>query len=510
MHKIPTLAINHASIPWEDLDGQFIIGQGDFLVPPFWKTSTLGGIKVATELRLPTTTVALKGQPVALFLGWPIHPEWGSLNQLDNLGGHVTHLDHHPDFEKFLNCLSGRFVALYAQGQDSRFYLDAAGSMAAVYCPSQQLLASTPLLIPQTPDTALDADLVETFGIPYRDAWYPFGLTNRSGIHRLLPNHYLELATWTAVRHWPLANIPETTDIDLAVEEIADLLKRCIKHAVAAHGGLLALTAGRDSRMLLACARKYIGAIRVFTAECDWAGYNGAVDIDTAQHISKKLHINHTVLPFQLPSQRDYQMWLHRTGNCVGEVFGLRNIRTMNLLDKMDGVYLCGGAAEVGRCYYWHKSDLRRTDIDIQTLLRRMHVPAISQVVSAGERWLAGLPQGNAVQTLDLAYLEQRLGCWAGAVSYADIPLKRVHPFAQRRIFELMLGLPKEFRFKQALAERVIALEWSDLLAFPFNKPIGLKVRLWQQWLRIKRLCRRRVSQLLSRTPFLWRYNPGR
>lgn len=98
----------------------------------------------------------------------------------------------------------------------------------------------------------------------------------------------------------------------------------------------------------------------------------------------------------------------------------------------------------------------------------------------------------------------------AGVGSYADVPLKRVHPFSQRRIFELMMALPPDFRFGQVLSEKIIALKWPELLEFPFNEPIGQKMKIWRNWIGLKRKGRFLLSQILSRIPFFWRFNPGR
>jgi len=514
MIKTPKINLADVKNPLEDLAGQFIIGESNFEAPPAWKTTAIGHFLVGCDPRLPVSILIDKSAPIAIFLGWPVHPELGSLSKLEHFGENLTDLGKSEEFEAFLNLLSGRFVAIHTGSKSGRFYLDASGSLSAVYCPSQKMIASTPLLVPHSIDTDYDHELINLSGVPYVEGWYPFGLTNRIGVHRLLPNHFLDLTTWASTRHWPQQSFNETSNIDANIKEIASLIKRSISDSVADDGGLLALTAGRDSRILLACSREVLAKIQVFTAECDWSGYHGAVDIDTARRITKRLNITHIILPFQQPTIRDYKMWTHRTGNCVGELLGLRNIRTMNLLDQMPGVYLCGIASEVGRSRHWKEEDLDCQFIDIRELLNKIDLgklQVIDRVIEEGEKWLAGLPRDcNTLLMLDLAHLEQKLGCWGGVANYADIPLKRVHPFSQRRIFELMLELPADFRFKQELTDKIIALEWPELLEFPYNEPIGLKMNVWRNLITIKQKGRFLLSKILSRTPFLWRFNPGR
>jgi hypothetical protein len=76
---------------------------------------------------------------------------------------------------------------------------------------------------------------------------------------------------------------------------------------------------------------------------------------------------------------------------------------------------------------------------------------------------------------LDLLYVEQQLGCWAGPQQYGgQAPVKSAPPFCDRRLFDLMLSLPCEYRFAQRLAPDLIAKLWPELLMIPFNQDIGL------------------------------------
>lgn len=75
MIKIPKLNLADVEHPLEDLAGQFIIGESNFEAPSPWKTTTLGHLLIICDPRLPVSTVMGKLEPIALFLGWPIHPE---------------------------------------------------------------------------------------------------------------------------------------------------------------------------------------------------------------------------------------------------------------------------------------------------------------------------------------------------------------------------------------------------------------------------------------------------
>jgi hypothetical protein len=104
-------------------------------------------------------------------------------------------------------------------------------------------------------------------------------------------------------------------------------------------------------------------------------------------------------------------------------------------------------------------------------------------VVEVAEAWLEGLPPGfraRAADVLDLAYVEQRLGCWQAPSTYL-FPGRRYvsNPMAEAFAIETMLRLPESYRASGMLQRDMVAYGWPELLAVPFNEPTG--------WLRLRR-----------------------
>jgi len=112
-----------------------------------------------------------------------------------------------------LDCEAGR-----------RLYLDADGTLSAVWDPATGVAAATAAMLL---DDRAYADRFETS--LYRhldvvgDGWFPAGLTAHRGIKRLLVNHYLDLDTATAHRHWPVQDIVPTDDPSAACLSIAGI-----------------------------------------------------------------------------------------------------------------------------------------------------------------------------------------------------------------------------------------------------------------------------------------------
>jgi hypothetical protein len=187
-------------------------------------------------------------------------------------------------------------------------------------------------------------------------------------------------------------------------------------------------------------------------------------DAQVASKIAQSLKLNHTVLPFVPPTNDARQHWLARTGYCVGG----NGSYTFQTLDQIGSgrVAILGTAGEVGRASYG-EGVKKTTPIDASLLLRKLRLPKIEITQRAAEKWLAGLSSLNAQQIMDLLYIEQRLGCWAGPSLIASSHVTFAVPFNQRAIFERMLDTPYELRRKSRIHYDIIKLMNGQLMTFP-------------------------------------------
>ena len=96
------------------------------------------------------------------------------------------------------------------------------------------------------------------------------------------------------------------------------------------------------------------------------------------------------------------------------------------------------------------------------------------------ERWLQGLPE-NASQelTLDLYYMEIRLGCWACPHLYGVAPFRAtLIPFSDRNFVEACFALPHAYRRSRRSQHRMIELADAELLKTPFDRMTGMR-QIW-------------------------------
>lgn len=365
---------------------------------------------------------------------------------------------------------AGRYAEVRKEDSAWRLYLDPIGSLACVYSPEQQCVASTPRLIP---DVEQDRELIQAYGMPQSCKFYPAGLTPYKGVHRLLPNHYLDLETMTPHRHWPMQDFKLKDDTDDLTFEIANRLRYNIKAVAEKRQLYLSLTAGQDSRMLLAAAPPSLREqMKFFT----YAELSDTVDLHIAEKLAERFGLSWTPLPYESPTQSDMDNWHRDVGDSVSGAIAKHACR-FGQLDPTR-VRMPGLAGEIGRAYYWRKGDWGNVPEDA-TLLERMKVPATHKpTLERMEAWRKSVPLWlNTYDLLDLAYIEHRLGCWAGPALYGTDKYfaGQIVPLADRYIIERMMSLPPEYRMEQRMAPDVIRTAWPELLKLPFNRYTGVR-----------------------------------
>lgn len=453
--------------------GQFILRNGAMPVPEGWAEKRIGTWHLAHHASLPAILLhGVDGSPVGWILGYPIDGNGLLLSDGDerNLPGPSNSTE--SEVEDFIYGFGGRFLAALVGVSHPRIYLDPCGSLSAVYCPHQEVVTSTHYLISYDEHCGDHVDLARDLGIPDTNAMYPLELTPRHNVFRLLPNHYLDLSTWCVVRHWPKGPIRSEGSVDDLLPAIASSVNRNISAVVLRVPAYLYLTAGMDSRMLLACAKNFADRLVLFTVPIpDDDAY---IDTVIARKIARHFHIRHFMPPFQPSTKADLDMYMERIGYSTGERRGWQ-AATMFKMGNPSYAHLLGNVGEVARTYWCRKEETENSSITPERLLEPCQAPASPLTLPPVERWLETVPAGNAIQVLDLFYIEQRLGCWGGVWPYAQTgsPGFVLFPMCHREIIRNMLSLPTPYRRSGCLGRDVIAREWPELLAWPFNEPVG-------------------------------------
>jgi hypothetical protein len=450
-----------------DLDGQFLIGRGP--LPPCEGTR-LERLETL-EVQLHPGCRALRvsdagGTPLGLLIGAVIDFETRTVPRAEIVLPRALPADGDIDafIEEALYRLGGSFLFVLDHGPHARVYLDAGGTRAAVFDPGTgRVAATTPLLLdPESYAERFDSALYDTLNIP-RDGWFPAGLTAHAGITRLIPNHYFDFATLAQHRHWPRAALPEAEPA-AACREIAEVTRRTVETMRAEGRVAAALTAGNETRTLLAACRDLAGTLDFVTV----SGTAAHLDAVRAGEIAARFGLTHRVLPRETASPEAAADWHARTGQCLGGTTMRAHPSIAPL--AADDYFVGGIGGEVGRGFFWRPGDTAATALDARSLAMRLGMPVHDRETAAIEDWLAGVGGFDTFTRLDLAFLELRLGPWAFSDAYATPKVRHFHPLVARRSFAAMLSLPAEWRRADRMPRTIVEMLWPDLLALPVNR----------------------------------------
>lgn len=382
----------------------------------------------------------------------------------------ITDTQNWEEFENLIYSLTGRYVVIGNFNNKTRLYLDASGSLPIIYDSNKKIASSSSMLIlGDDYDTKLDTHLLQQLGIPKSGLWIPSGLTAHKSVYRVIPNHYLDLDNWIINRHWPTREMNDTADTDELIHRITSDVKNTCTAIASSHTPVFSITAGRDSRMLLACVKHLVQQSEFFT----FSTFPGSVDTNTANKISREYNLNHTFLKIEKPPDKHREHWLRWNGHCIsGAIWSVQHSLAYF---KENYAILPAMAGEVGRSFYWKENDRDTLTLTASEMLIRLDLPQTNKLLEASERYVDSLPNLDFFSLLDLVYIEQRLGCWGNLSTYTgNFYAPHYLPLSSRKIFTSMMSLPREYKFKQQLCNDLIRTEWPELLQYPFNEYQGV------------------------------------
>jgi hypothetical protein len=369
------------------------------------------------------------------------------------------------NFEDYIYAFAGRFIAIVNLFDEVRVYLDPGGFLPFVYSSAHRIGASGPGLIRALP---YDEDRKQTVE---RCEWLPFGLTAKKDVRRLLPNHYLDLKTWSAHRHWSVPEEVETRSFDENIEIIAGTVSRTIDAAAARWPLVLPLTGGYDSRMLLSCALAQRDRLLCYTT----GGGAGSWDAQSAAKIAGTMGIEHLIVQRTDATPAERADWREKTGYSVA---GSASRTSRSAWTHLDGkASLVGFAGEVGRCYYGYGYNEQRP-LTGEALLQVLNITPFQDAVAAANAWLAPFSRSNHRRVFDAAYIEQRLGCWAGPQSAGgQRALASIVPMNHRSVYQAMLDVQPGLRHRNAIHAAIVARRTPELARIPYRPPEPFKAK---------------------------------
>jgi hypothetical protein len=247
--------------------------------------------------------------------------------------------------------------------------------------------------------------------------------------------------------------------------QLIGILRESVEPLIKAGRVVSALTAGQDSRVILAALRSRKAVVSFYTIAMAQSG----LDVSTSCQLAARFGLQHAVYPVVEATPSEISHWRYMASHCVGgaNAYAHPADRALNGFDFVLG----GQGGELARGFLWRATDGSIPRLDGGQLTGRLGLSQLPSVVDRITAWLAGVERFSIYTQLDLAYLELRLSPWAFASAYAQNPAVRyVCPFISRRAIELMLGMPPEARRAPQIMREAIGASWPELMDIPINR----------------------------------------
>ena len=457
---------------------QYLITDQEVACPFLHKIYKLdNGYSLYAHIDLLVTAISTDGTTILLLgdmLDWEF-PEKGNHDILADL---LT-----PDFSVVLDKTSryaGRFVLIHIHGGVIRLMHDATACRKIYYYSGSSFIcASQPHLLARV------AGISKTTSPEklkfYRSSAYNFlnnanigDLTSYEPIFQLLPNHYLNLNDHSKTRYWAKSircgiTLNETADI------CARMLKGYMKSISKRYPMMLPVTAGKDSRTLLAATKDISDKVYYYINKENRLSKD-SLDITVPNKLISDLGLPFHIVDPYIEIDPDFrEVYFENNPDATEFYLPLIYNYYVNFQDKVN---LPGNF--VASAYDMYGSYVKVVSPKILALLN--FVDKYGFAVDYYQRWLEGsqefCKQYN-INALMLFYWEERLANWGTQVQIdKDIAQEDLIPYNSRQLIHYFFSIKPEYidRPDFFFFKKIIGNLWCELLIAPTNPSTKNKV----------------------------------
>lgn len=464
---------------------QFLLARHPVAELEGWDLRNVGKYCLHTHPDLPITEASDSSRKLIL-LGYLFDTEKYESSNQDILRRILAGTSDFFSLLRELKCYTGRFAIIYRDQSGLRLLHDAL-ALREVYfaeygnevvCGSQPNLLerfANPRIHKSAAPDLLDFVLNQMPRVRNGRLWAGDG-TPYEGIKHLLPNHYLDLVGMKSYRYWPSEPL-KRIELSDAVSRCAAFLSGALKAAAHRYPLMLAVTAGEDSRSLLAASKDISSQIYYFINKHDGLRDQSS-DIRVPKEIFRRIGIPFNIHQFSKDVPDEYKRtFLQNTIYSreqllpvIYNVYQKQHSHRVNIL----------GVGEVGRTKFFDEPR-KLSPYYLAYMLRYRKSP---YAVRECKSWLAeASPAARScgLNIMTLFWWEILIGNW-GAVgnSESDIAIEEFDPFDSHLLYEMFLSVDAKYRtFKNNILFReLIKFMWPELLELPFNPPDSKKDRV--------------------------------
>lgn len=398
----------------------------------------------------------------------PVNPMWEEREILNNI---LDNTEDFSEFSKSISALTGRFVSLYSDTNNTKVVGDACHLRRICYGKYEHdfIITSSPKLFLDTfklehKISEEKADLIHNQVFNRRDnAWYGYE-TIEDRLLKLLPNHYLIVEDLEAKR---LPAFRFNWSEEEALQQIVEILENTYLSLSLRFRLMQPLTAGWESRLLLAASKNVRNQIQYYVFASDHEFQDARIPLKLSEKIDINFKVINTTREFDPEFLKNFKAHhiLPRITNKTKDIqyhyLHHRYENTINLTGNVgDLISLVYGYSRTKNPYIFKSLTSYRgiTYVDNQ----------INEWLDSAKKYSSE----NRINVADLYYWEQRMGHWGSQYpSEQDIAFDEIAPLNNRTLLVTLLDMQYKRRrdSRKKLIADLITIMWPELLSFSIN-----------------------------------------
>ena len=295
-----------------------------FILGPSFNNSISGWTRIEINRRLfiyvhpdlHVTKIFFKHKFIIL-MGYILNPYVPEQKDSDIILEILKKINNVDDVFQIVSSMCGRYVLVIGINNELKIFSDAAGLRQIFYYRNESSIwcASQPSLIAEYCDITIDEDVEKELELlplfsETSEYWFPGNLSVYRNVYHLTPNHYLDINSGAVVRYWPRKRL-ESITISNCLEISSKILQGVFKAACNRFRLAFGITAGLDTRILLAACKEVIHDIYFFTHTHKSLNRNGA-DITIPKSLFADLGLKHHVLDYFNDMSDDFKYYFYK------------------------------------------------------------------------------------------------------------------------------------------------------------------------------------------------------
>lgn len=250
---------------------QFVIGERQFTPNRHWRTLELKhGLILSCHSDLKFTTVSKKETSLTL-IGIAVNPHNPNWDERMILEDTIERCDSLDSCIETTKPLAGRWVIVFENQEDTCLFTDPCGlrqiyyyhSESEFWCGSQPEVLRENVSLSHDQSSELNEFLLHPNHSKRESAWFGDSTIYKDCRH-LLPNHYYSVKHAQAIRFYPCGSMVAEKEIGQIIPKASGLLSGTMLSLAGRYKLRQALTAGMDSRVILAASRQVSDQYRLF------------------------------------------------------------------------------------------------------------------------------------------------------------------------------------------------------------------------------------------------------